>query len=275
MEDNNIFNFVDIDSSSALLQYRTSIQKLFQEAFGKAISDDLWDWAYQKNPFGSPIVSMAFFKDRLVGHYAVIPMDLSKENKTIKGYLSMTTMVSTDFRGKQLFTTLANRVYDRISEKNEPTIVFGFPNDQSAPGFIKKLGWNVSENFHVVALQQTDLYQAQNLLAASMEDSYKLNLESNNVAQWRCNKPQQTWSVQNGLAIKEHSDGYDLMYIDEPIKLSRLQLDKNLHAIMPISKEQAKDLNWTISFPYRFGYRMFNSDFEPKISVQMCMSDVF
>lgn len=275
MEDNDSFNFVDIDNSSELIQYRTSIQELFLDAFGKHLSESLWNWAYQQNPFGSPKVSLAFLKDKLVGHYAVIPMNLSLEDKHIKGYLSMTTMVSTECRGKQLFRKLAERVYDRIADDKEPAIVFGFPNDQSAPGFIKRLGWTVSEDFHVVALEKSDLSKAQELLMESMKNSYRLDLSDEKVRQWRCNKPDQEWNIENGIGLKSHIDGHDLMYIDNADLLGRLNIDTTLHAIMPVSREQASELDWTISFPYRFGYRAFNSEIEPKFGVQMCMSDVF
>ncbi|MGE6571687.1 GNAT family N-acetyltransferase [Psychrobacter namhaensis] len=275
MEDNSSFNFVDIDDSNQLLQYRESIQDLFLDAFGKPLSKKLWNWAYQENPFGSPKVSMAFLENKLVGHYAVIPMNLSSEDKHIKGYLSMTTMVSTECRGKQLFRSLAERVYDRVANDKEPAIVFGFPNDQSAPGFIKRLGWTVSEDFHVIALEQPDFPKAQELLEVSMQGSYRLDLSGDQVSQWRCNKPTQEWSIENEIGLKAHIDGHDLMYIDNAELLEGLDLNTTLHAIMPVSIEQANYLDWTISFPYRFGYRVFNSETEPKFGVQMCMSDVF
>lgn len=270
------FELVDIDSSSELKRYLPLIQELFLESFGKPISNELWDWAYQENPFGNPMVSMAFFEDRLVGHYAVVPMDLyNQENDVIKGYLSMTTMVSADFRRHQLFRTLAERVYNRIESKNEVSVVFGFPNDQSAPGFIKRLGWNVSDNFHVVALQSSDFEKAQRLLKKSLSSGYRLNLDDPQIAKWRSTKPSQEWRILDGLGIKSRDVGYDLMYMSHNADLSNATLDETLHAIMPISKETALELGWEISFPYRFGYRTFNTKTTPEFAVQMCMSDIF
>ena len=270
------FQLVDVDSSSELKPYFDLIAELFLESFGKSLSSDLWDWAYQINPFGDPIVSMAFDGDKLVGHYAVIPMDLHSKDKKIKGYLSMTTMVSIDFRRHQLFRVLADRVYSRIENRNEPAVVFGFPNNQSAPGFVKRLKWEVSDNFHVVALQPTDIAQAQRLLEKSNHSGYYLDLDNKIIANWRSNKPYQTWEICNGLGIKQHATGYDLMYISANADLSRLTLSSNkLHVIMPITKNEALELDWEISFPYRFGYRLFNTKQHPKFFVQMCMSDVF
>lgn len=270
------FELIDVDSSSNLSNYLPSIQKLFLESFGKPISTDLWNWAYQENPLGDPMVSMAFHEDKLIGHYAVIPMDLhDSENNLIKGYLSMTTMVSVDFRRHQLFQTLAERVYDRIKSKNEPSVVFGFPNDQSAPGFTKKLGWTVSDDFHVVALNPPDFEKAYYLLKNSLSLGYRLNLDDLQVANWRTNKPSQKWEIIDGLGVKSQDVGYDLMYMNKNVMLSDVTIDKTLHAIMPVSKEEALELGWEISFPYRFGYRIFNTNTSPTIAVQMCMSDIF
>ena len=269
------FQLVDIDSSSELKPYFDLIAELFLESFGKSLSSELWDWAYQMNPFGDPIVSMAFDDNKLVGHYAVIPMDLHNKDKKIKGYLSMTTMVAIDFRRHQLFRILADRVYTRIENRNEPAVVFGFPNNQSAPGFIKRLKWEVSDSFHVVALQPTDIDQAQYLLEKSNDSGYHLDLENKLIANWRSSKPYQTWKICNGLGIKQHAAGYDLMYISANADLSRLTLSSKVHAIMPITKNEALELDWEISFPYRFGYRLFNTQQHPKFFVQMCMSDVF
>ena len=271
----NDFKIIDVDSKSDLKTYFPLVAELFLECFGKDLSAELWDWAYQDNPFGDPIVSMAFYGDKLIGHYAVVPMDLYNSDGVIKGYLSMTTMVSADFRRHRLFKTLADRVYSRIGDLNEPAVVFGFPNNQSAPGFIKRLEWQVSDSFHVVALQSTDMNEAQNLLKQSKEIEYRLDLEIKEIADWRSNKPYQGWIIENGLGIKPHTFGYDLMYMSCDADLSKLALADKLHAIMPVTEKKALELGWEISFPYRFGYRLFNMKEQPKFLVQMCMSDVF
>lgn len=269
------FQIVDVDNSQALESYRSVIAELFLTAFGKPLDPDLWTWAYLDNPFGQPLVSMAFHEGQLVGHYAVVPMDLKNDKGAFKGYLSMTTMVHSDYRRHQLFRSLAERVYQRIEQRGEPAMVFGFPNNQSAPGFIKRLEWTVSEAFHVVALQPEDLPQAQQLLADLSASSYRLSLTDPLVAAWRCAKPKQSWQLINGIGIKPHQEGLDLMYLAPEASLAALDLTGPLHAIMPVSSKQAEELGWEISFPYRFGYRTFNTQHEPTFSVQMCMSDIF
>jgi hypothetical protein len=50
------------------------------------------------------------------------------------------TMTHSKHVGKGLFTQLAQKTYDYCQE-NGFHLVFGFPNENSFPGFIKRLGW--------------------------------------------------------------------------------------------------------------------------------------
>jgi hypothetical protein len=55
------------------------------------------------------------------------------------------TMTHSAHTGKGLFTQLAQKTYDYCKE-NGFHLVFGFPNENSFPGFIKRLGWSHFDN---------------------------------------------------------------------------------------------------------------------------------
>ncbi len=57
----------------------------------------------------------------------------------ITGLLSLFTATDPDFQRRGLFRTLAQELYAASSDRCP--IVFGFPNEQSAPSFYKHLGW--------------------------------------------------------------------------------------------------------------------------------------
>ncbi len=118
--------FIDIESVSQLNAYYPQIEALFAESFGKALDKSLWQWAYMDNPFGSPLVSLACYEKKVIGHYAVIPFNLTQNRNqlTVPGYLSMTTMVAADFRSLGLFRILANRVYDSKPNTREGSFLF-------------------------------------------------------------------------------------------------------------------------------------------------------
>ena len=114
---------------------------LFKQVFGRALNLAVWKWRFAENPFGEAIIKLAFDDEKLVGHYAVIPMSVQVENKLVKAVFSMTTMTHPDYSGRGIFTYLAGEVYRLCQERGHP-FVYGFPNKNSYYGFTHKLGWS-------------------------------------------------------------------------------------------------------------------------------------
>jgi hypothetical protein len=275
MNINHEIELINIISKDQLLKHYQGISDLFEESFGKPLDIALWHWAYTDNPFGDPLVSIALYQGRVVGHYAVVPMDLENSSDKISGFLSMTTMVAVDFRMHKLFQRLAEMVYDRINKLGVAAIVFGFPNDNSAPGFSKRLGWTISEDYKVVRVKQNQIKEVVSLIQTLLaSDPYTLNLKLPSVREWRTTKPKQSWSYQNALGVKPIGDQFDLMHIANAEQLGCIEFDNVINMILPVNGNSGFD-NAEISFPYRFGYRLFNTVKEPKLFVQMSMSDIF
>ena len=268
----NDIKFLDFDSVKELVPYWKGISDLFKESFDRPLSRELWDWAYVNNPFGSPKVSIALVGDRVVGHYAVIPMNLKNSKDTLCAYLAMTTMVSAEYRRYKLFQILAERVYERIDKLGMPSAVIGFPNDKAVAGCRKRLDWSVSEEYAVVQIKPEQVAEAKVILQSSGgNDAFKMDLSDDVVRNWRLGKPNQEWGINKGLGIKETDFGRDLMYHDDLEYFEELVGDKCINAILPLNSLDG----YLISFPYRFGFRSFNCDVEPTFMVEMCMSDVF
>jgi len=99
-----------------------------------------WVWKYWKNPAGKPIIWLALDQDRLIGHYAIIPIRMRIGNEIIVGSQSVDTMTHPDYRHQGIFETLASKTYEQ-AVKEEVHIIYGFPNRFSYPGFVNKLGW--------------------------------------------------------------------------------------------------------------------------------------
>lgn len=269
-------SIVDLKTKSDLIQYYDGIASLFHESFGKPLDKELWRWAYLDNPFGDPIVSIAVADNKVVGHYAVVPMDLECSTSLMHGYLSMTTMVATEFRRHKLFQLLAERVYKAIEDANEPAVVFGFPNDNSTPGFKKRLGWSISEDYKVVTLNSDRVESAAALLQKRInKSSLTLNLERDDVRKWRTNKPNQSWLYEDGIGLKSIGDSLDIMHLSKPENIKLAALANSINMVLPVTDDFINDSGCSIAFPYRFGYRTFNTDIEPEFFVQMSMSDVF
>jgi hypothetical protein len=273
---NNI-EYLDINDVNLLKRFFSHIKALFAECFGVELSKELWEWAYLNNPCGTPLVSLAIADGKVVGHYAVIPQSLVNGLDYIDGYLSMTTMVSSEFRRHGLFKILAERVYTNIEKNARLSVVYGFPNDNSVSGFRKRLGWTIADEYHVVQINYDDWNRTCETIKNGVEeDAYRLNMDDKAIREWRCNKPGQTWNIQSGIGLKNISDAMDLMYYDSPEILSDILVDKPINILLPLvtTNEMVGGVG-DVLFRYRFGYRTFNMVGNPSFCVHMCMSDVF
>lgn len=116
------------------------ILTLFREVFGREMGFSFWRWRFAQNPCGEGIIKLLFDDNSLIGHYAVIPMNVRVEDKPVKAVFSMTTMTHPDHSGQGIFTYLAEETYKLCREKGF-LFVYGFPNKNSYYGFTHKLGW--------------------------------------------------------------------------------------------------------------------------------------
>lgn len=267
--------YFDINDADALVSFFPQIKSLFAECFGRDLNRELWSWAYLENPCGAPLVSLAMFHGKIIGHYAVIPQKLTNNNEELIGYLSMTTMVAAEFRRFGLFKLLAERVYSKIEKSKTPSVVYGFPNNNSIAGFRKRLGWLISDKYKVRQIHPNDWRcQCSIIKNEELESAYRLDMAENKIKEWRCNKPNQVWDIHQGVGIKKMGNAYDLMCYFSVGDLLEFIPDKPVNIVSSFSSVENQD-DENILFPYSFGYRTFNMESEIYFNVQMCMSDVF
>lgn len=266
--------YVDIKDKKALVEKEAEIAQLFLDSFGKPLSGDEWRWFYIDNPVGDPYVSLFYEEGKLLGHYAVLPTRLSFRGKSFVAYRSMTTMVHPDGRGKGLFTELAKRVYSML-EADGASMVYGFPNANSAPGFIRNLGWTLLTPDRVFDFSGSEILESQDLQDALL-GSADIEWDSLDEAQagWRLAMPGAKVERNPGLVTKEYQGVWNILHIDqngfgsiEPNKQYRVLLDGQF---------SAENLEKSKLFEYQFGFRVFDSEYEAAcFRREFIMSDVF
>lgn len=255
-----------VNSKTELATYKEQIIHLFSLAFEKDMNESLWKWAFMENPCGDPIVSLCFAGDILVGHYAVIPYDLTYQGQPVKGSLSMTTMVHPDHHKKGIFVKLAEQVYEAAKELNYD-LVFGFPNKNSAPGFERKLGWSIDKDYHVIKITTADVNK---YFSEPEKDSLKFDISNKELVDWRLSKPDSNYEqLDGGLIVKEFEGGLDVMYHERNFS----GIDESV-ALLIICKCESEDSN--VLFDYVFGCRFFNQKLKNlSITPSLILSDVF
>jgi hypothetical protein len=268
-------DIITINKKVELLKYKESILDLFHQVFGEALPEELWRWAYIENPFGDPSVTLCL-DGGLVAHYAAIPFPLEDSaNNKYDAFLSMTTMVAASHRKYGLFTKLAAATYQDLKSRGVDWVV-GFPNEMSAPGFKKRLDWNLLDADHVVSVNRQQLMN----LAIAIEErmleipmAVSANLADESIRDWRLSKPGVNYNWNNGVAYKSFNGQIDVMYYDRIGALHELPDSQRYTIVVP--RDIVEDLEFVL-FDYQFGGIGLNKKFSPEsVRRQMCMSDVF
>jgi len=93
---------------------------------------------------------LAFDKENgVAAYYGVFPMIAEIDGAKILCAQSGDTMTHSNHQGKGLFITLAKLTYE-LAKTEGVKFAFGFPNNNSYPGFVKKLNWTFNEKINKI-----------------------------------------------------------------------------------------------------------------------------
>jgi hypothetical protein len=120
---------------------------IYQSAFGNTLDLNVFKKKQSTQSFGDTYVGFIAYDDQNnpAAYYGVYTCEISYKGKIYRSAQSGDTMTHKDHGGKGLFTLLATQTYDYCKEQGFHC-VFGFPNENSFPGFIKRLGWSHFDN---------------------------------------------------------------------------------------------------------------------------------
>lgn len=262
-----IFKKSLINDKNELLEYKDKIFELFLRCFDRNMDQELWQWAYIKNPNGNPIVSLYFDEKKLVGHYAFIPVSLIYKQKSLKASLSMTTMIDYTYRKYGIFQLQAEEVNKKAIELGYK-LVYGFPNKQAAPGLKKRLNWILEEDLYVANFSYNELQQIEK---KSYPNAISFNTQDKANIEWRLSKPNQNYFKKNNNILKEFEGNFDIVF--NGVDFLNLDRDKKYNLLLDHSLDKHLDKK---EFDYIFGYRLFDTSLEGvEFKKDLLMSDVF
>lgn len=95
------------------------------------------EWTFGKS---APAFAVARAEGRVVGMSAYIGADMEYAGRKGRGLQAVDSFVDPSMRGRGLFTSLARAYADRASASGVD-VIWGFPNDNAAPAWFDKLGW--------------------------------------------------------------------------------------------------------------------------------------
>lgn len=104
-------------------------------------------------PFGFLAYAKNASRDKFpVGFYGALPCSVFSGNKKVNAAQCTDAMTHPGFRRQGLFLQLARLTMNACGESGT-RLLFGFPNQYSLPGFLKKLGWEKGERMDCFRLQ--------------------------------------------------------------------------------------------------------------------------
>ncbi len=115
---------------------------LYKHAFNEKSDLSFLKKKYDTSAFGLWSIGFIAYSstNEPAAYYGVFPTKVQLNGKEILAAQSGDTMTHPHHRGKGLFITLAKMTYD-LAKESGVEFIFGFPNDNSYPGFVKKLDW--------------------------------------------------------------------------------------------------------------------------------------
>ena len=120
--------------------WRTALVSLLERVGTTQLTDDEFRWWFDENPAGEGIVSLSVDGDRVVGVAAMSFFRTILDG--VETRLAIPVNVATDerYRGRGIFSTLEHENEVAAAEAGCPLTVT-FPNANSYPIFVKRLGW--------------------------------------------------------------------------------------------------------------------------------------
>ena len=182
---------------------------LYENAFGKKITLSSLRQKLNTSFAGiSHVGYTAYDQDgNAAAFYGVFPCLAQYNDQTYLVAQSGNTMTHAAHQGKGLFTILAKKTYEYCRDKGIH-LVFGFPNNNSYPGFVRKLDWIHFDNIeaYTIRVKTISFYRMNKWFKMSEERFYKRGhaLLSN----CKIGKPFPSSCKQEGVPVIDHSDDF-------------------------------------------------------------------
>ncbi len=130
-----VFQVVQLDQSTSAQQVA-----LLNEVATANTTEADWLYKHRDNPLSKGYhVFGAVNNDGIIGLNGFMSMDFQIENHVFQAVQSCDSAVKTNYQGKGVFTKIIKES-ERFYKNLHVDLMFGFPNKNSYPGFIK-LGW--------------------------------------------------------------------------------------------------------------------------------------
>src|ERR1700689_1178742 len=123
---------------------QASTAALLAEVFpgADAARADYLQWLYARSPFGPVVEANLDDSSGGAGHYALVPITMSRDGTDYDAALSLNTAVHERARGGGVFVELATDAIEQARARGIHAVV-GVANANSTPGFLRRLDFQL------------------------------------------------------------------------------------------------------------------------------------
>lgn len=122
-------------------QLKNNFIHLANAVFGTFVTEDYYRAKFEDNVYGPSLITIAFVDGQPAGADVMWRNDL----QDVKAFQTVDTCVLEQYRGMGLFKKMTRWELELLGES---TLVYGFPNANSFPGYVK-MGWWVKRLYKV------------------------------------------------------------------------------------------------------------------------------
>lgn len=190
----------DIPACSTLLGKNFRSDSLFSEEY--------LSWLYFQNPQGKVLGYNAWKEEKLVAHYASIPIKMLRNGVREKSLLSLNSVTDLKFRRQGLFVTLAKETYKQALKIGYSSVI-GVSNKQATSTRLKEL------NFHLVCpLQIAVGFGNLNIDGKKLERASVFRRHwSKTEIMWRRNNPNKNVLIEQKGSMYSISSSINKMFV--------------------------------------------------------------
>jgi GNAT superfamily N-acetyltransferase len=257
----------------AISEDKDAVIVVLKASLGEAdlpLSNTIWNYKHEDNPFGKSQVLLAVENEEVVGVRAFMKWKWQLKDSIYDAYRAVDTATHPSHQGKGIFKKLTLKAID-ISKNEGTNFIFNTPNDQSRPGYLK-MGWIPAGKIKVglmpvfssfFNLKSTNLeYEinriGDNLILDELCTNWNRKMalsdkiftpKSSNYLKWRYeDNPLQKYEVYT------HKDVYLAGYIKQRGRINELRISECIYSDNPFIRKEIKSIinNWSSKFGAQF-----------------------
>lgn len=158
------------------------ISKFLSESFPKSekFTPEFIKWQYADNPLGKMVGFNVWDNNRIVSHFAGLPISMSIFGEKLKGLLCINVATNINYRGKKLFTIAGEKTIEYAKE-NGFDFMIAVPNANSTHGFLRYF------DFDLISPLSAKVGFGKNIFSNKTFNCYKIWDEAQ--WQWRLSSP--------------------------------------------------------------------------------------